>query len=505
VDASHRPDSPLLVSFANSESTVEELQSRGRSHLALIDLQHSQISWVRLPAAAATHHHVTGLSQSDAFVFCACVGPPASVAVYRKPGLDLHSVTALPIEDVHDIVYDEGYLYVVATSEDSVYKFSVSEGQIDPQGEPIWRVPGSDGSDTHHINCLGLVRGSMVVSGFGPKAGKTWSTARGGYLRDITTGQQVQEHIYHPHTIFDDGDSILFCESTRGAVRQVGGGAVVIESGYTRGIARLGDGSLALGVSAGRKVSRSTGITNSSGDPGARTETCGILILGPGWPEAGPTQGRSYRWLDLFRFQLEIYEILPVDGVGALAQESIVGQDEVHCVPPPFAVSELHTLPDLLAEEALVQEETERLYGLSTAERQLLKRYGTELLAKEEAITELKAVADQRLELIESGRATQLKLIAELESKEGAIRDLDAVRRELESVAAERLALILEQRGALDDLRDHLLARDRSLAEKEAVIVELKAAADERQKLLDAGQLRMCDEPTSGAKRSCQC
>jgi hypothetical protein len=364
ASALNRSAQMLLVSFPNSARTVGQLAEAGLSLLGLIDLSTDRLTWLRLPNLMEPSVHATGLAQDDSFVFCVGPsGPHTVVAVYRKPDLELHSSSLLTVLSGHDVLCIEDYLYVVATGQDSVFRFKVDGGTVEEQGELVWRAPGSDGSgDTHHVNSLALVNSSLVVSAFGPKAGKTWSTARAGYLWDITRSRPVQERVYHPHSVFADDGGILYCESARGAVRQVGGGVVLVPSAYVRGISRLGDGRLAAGVSAGRQVSKSTGVINNPADPGVRTQFCGVLTLAAGWPAGPTTNNGPNTWLDMAPFHNEIYDILSVTGVMSPVQESILGQSKLTPIQPPVAIQIVDDLPDAEAEELRVQIETERLH-----------------------------------------------------------------------------------------------------------------------------------------------
>jgi hypothetical protein len=121
------------------------------------------------------------------------------------------------------------------------------------------------------------------------------------------TGERIGEGLGHPHSILDIDGTLAYCESSTASV-VVGGSRSEQLPGYPRGLCRVGD-RLLVGTSRGRKVSKSTGITNRA-DPGAPAGRCSVTTLAlPGLA--------IERVDDLDELALEIYDLQPVSDAAA--------------------------------------------------------------------------------------------------------------------------------------------------------------------------------------------
>ena len=277
------------------------------------------IQIVRLPRRDLVMSAVMGAAANDSFVFLAVqiadglrpyfYGGSFFLLVLNRA--DLSFATLHPLEnlrDVHSICLHQHRLYLVSTGTDEVIALELDGANI--VGQTVaWRpIPEAPREDLHHLNTLVSWNGSLIVSGFGEKSGPLWSSATNGFLHDITTGQRLLSGIAQPHSMLPMGGDLLICESLVQSVRTLYSGRRVRLDGYTRGLG-IAAGRIAVGVSRGRRRSRSTDQLNNWGSPGGSGGQCGIYWL---TQEGLDVEG----FTDLGFCSDEIYEILPMDGFG---------------------------------------------------------------------------------------------------------------------------------------------------------------------------------------------
>ena len=148
----------------------------------------------------------------------------------------------------------------------------------------------------------------------------TWSSAQDGYVIDINSGELIEKDIYHPHSLCPDETGLLFCESCRSAVSQPSGASVMFSEGYTRGLCRYEDW-LVVGLSAARRVSKSSGFVNNMADVGS-IESGGRLAFIRSTGSLGETkQGTVDFCLELGDLTREIYDVLSLQNVLGSAEE----------------------------------------------------------------------------------------------------------------------------------------------------------------------------------------
>ena len=171
----------------------------------------------------------------------------------------------------------------------------------------FWRPDRNEPrQDVHHLNSLIESHGELLVSGFGKKEGDRWSSARSGFVRNLTRHQVLASGIDQPHTLLEARGRIFFCESQRMAVRALGSHLQQLLSGYTRGLGVVGN-DLFVATSVGRRVSKSTGKVDNPAALGTRNGHCTISRL-------------SLEDLSLLEtahfdeYANEIYDILPLEG-----------------------------------------------------------------------------------------------------------------------------------------------------------------------------------------------
>lgn len=219
----------------------------------------------------------TGIGQNKEFIFAAY---NRGVAVFKKDNFELFAnVVSNELSDAHSMAVDGNRLFVVSTGKDQVreYLFNNRKKRID-FSKVVWFPPGSNQEgDSHHLNSLFLTRmGNLYVSGFGPKEGQLWSSAKKGYIYNITKKKKEVSPIYHPHSVFVKGEKFYYCESSTKSVKVNKDSLIKLDSGYTRGLA-LKEDYLFLGTSTGRKSSKSQGIVNNPADPGLLIKDCRLL------------------------------------------------------------------------------------------------------------------------------------------------------------------------------------------------------------------------------------
>lgn len=210
-----------------------------------------------------------------------------SVLVDINPAtLSAQNVRRLPnIVDPHSVCIFDGHLYVVSTGNDEVHRMPIDGNGMT---EVVYKVPNSVGTDIHHLNSIVTTSdGRILVSGFGPKAGEEWNTAKNGFVIDIGTEEVLIEDVYHPHTLYQAETDIWVCESSRSSVLSIENGKVVIEAqNYTRGLAQDKLGNTFAGESSGKEHKNQPGVVRNADDPGVSTGAARISVF----PTVGPTE-----------------------------------------------------------------------------------------------------------------------------------------------------------------------------------------------------------------------
>jgi hypothetical protein len=291
----------LLISFCNSKP-IDELNHEGTTPLAIIDTSNNQLTWIKLPLELK-FNSITGLSQNTTHIFAAFSGEQIGIFSINKLTLDVKHTLIKYIYDPHSIAVIDNYLYIVSTGNDTVFKHEIlPDNYISQKGKIFWKPKGSKGLlDTHHLNSLFYSPSNLLVSGFGPKENKRWSSAKNGYIYDLINNKYVIKNIYHPHSIFKD-IKLKVCESSTSSILINGSKELSVDSGYVRGLYKKSN-SYYIGISSGRKVSKSTGITNNPAEKGEIQINC-KLVFG---------KNNKYYFYDFSTFHKEIYAIIPVN------------------------------------------------------------------------------------------------------------------------------------------------------------------------------------------------
>jgi hypothetical protein len=289
----------ILASFCN-------IRPPRQVSLATIHLEEGSIEARRHPVPSPVDT-CTGLTSSSGCIYSLSASKGVHLlSVWPKDGLPTYQ----PLDgilDAHSILVRRGYLYVVSTGTDEVIRYRL-KNDLPTDREVAWRA-SSASSDTHHLNSIAEFRGSLVVSGFGPKAGALWSSATDGYIWDIEHDMPVLRDIHHPHSVACRGDQLLFCESSSSRLCSLSGTVAQLQ-GYTRGVAWLSDRLVCVASSVGRKISKSTGLIANTADPGEPIGHCQLVVV-------DVVTGEARKTIDLSSFGDEIYDLLSLCDQGA--------------------------------------------------------------------------------------------------------------------------------------------------------------------------------------------
>lgn len=219
---------------------------------------------------------VTGIAADERFIYAATQSKV--IAIMDRKSLQLASYRVYnEIRDPHSVLLDGDRLLVVASGLNAVYECPLENGFV--MGErPFWKSSEEDfGQDRDHLNSIMKYGDHILVSGFGRNDG-SWASARSGYALDLQSGECVITGLMHPHTIMECEGRLIACESTRGAVVEISRNREVVLNGYTRGLC-VGPLGLYAAISAGRKISRSTGLPNLEMEK--KNFISGIYLLEP--------------------------------------------------------------------------------------------------------------------------------------------------------------------------------------------------------------------------------
>jgi hypothetical protein len=179
----------LVVSVCNRRAP-------GSPGLLLLDLEMKSPRVPRLPDTLLANDGLTGLAASDRHLFVVAqhrfarrgVSLPSS-ELFILDRRDLKLLNRYPFQkaaDVHSICFSRGDLYAVSTGTDEVIRLRLRDDNVcDEAG--FWQLDGDEPrQDVHHLNSLVEYGGELLISGFGKKQEARWSSARSGFILNIT-------------------------------------------------------------------------------------------------------------------------------------------------------------------------------------------------------------------------------------------------------------------------------------------------------------------------------
>ncbi len=229
----------------------------------------------------------------------------STALVWLTGSYDVRDVRPLQLAHAgHSIAVCDDRVFIASTGTDGIVEYDRTDGESTHWSD------NPDRQDTIHLNSLLCNEGSLYFSAFGKKTGRPWSTADEGYVKQLGSGRAVFAPIFHPHSLTANGGHLYCCESARMSVHRSDGDCLVVGGGYVRGLV-VRDRVLCVGVSRGRRRSRSTGkIVDNPADAGELTDRCGILVY---HTRDGRLRGSTPTgWIDLGEYSNEIYDLLAV-------------------------------------------------------------------------------------------------------------------------------------------------------------------------------------------------
>lgn len=301
----------LLVSFCN-------LMAPGTPSLGLFDPTTGELRVLEPPDELSRYGGVTGLAACPRHLYVvaqpragASAGSESSecaLLVLDRRDLSLQSLHPFRSgRDVHSLGLGDGVLYAVSTGTDEILELRLRGDRV--VSETVFWRPEPDGprTDVHHVNAIRRWHGDWIVAGFGKKSAQPWSSARDGFVINLSRGDEIARGIDQPHSLAEVSGQLACCESRKLAIRLLGDSRVQHLPGYTRGLAVVED-SLFVATSVGRQFSRSTGRINNPAAEGVLGGQCSISRLSASTLDIEQT-------MDLGTYAREIYDLLPIEGV----------------------------------------------------------------------------------------------------------------------------------------------------------------------------------------------
>ncbi len=359
----------ILTSFCNlpkfTKAPLACVQLEDDESLLPINYAPVSISFPGLVTGA------TGITQFQDHIFILF----ASIENYYVSILDKETLKPLgcfevpEVKDGHSILAHKNCLYIASSGTDEILCYDIAGNQIQ-NPRVIWQA-SDEKRDTHHVNSIAQINGELIVSAFGPKEGKLWSTAKRGYIYNLTRDEMIKEDIYHPHSLSVRGGKIYYTESQANTLCSVDEGALIDLNGYTRGVAWLSDDLVCIASSIGRKISRSTKLVANPGDPGEPAGECGLFI-------GSIRERRIIAHIDMSHFGPEIYDALVLEN-------------------PSLNLLQLANLSHLDEREAL-----QDLHNRVVAQEQQLSTLHYHVKSGEQRIAELNAKVAEREAQVET-------------------------------------------------------------------------------------------------------
>jgi hypothetical protein len=248
----------VAVTFCNQHSTP-------RLAVCAVDLDSGERAWLDVPKEF--DRGAAGIAEIDEDILVAC--QPGGLFRY---GADLQPSAMLPTpgaRNLHSILHrpDERAVYVTSAHNDTLFRYGLDDtgARVVDTKEVYCADPLHRGDDLYHLNSVADWNGELYVTMFGTKDGATNRDRRNGCAVRVADGEVIADGLYHPHSLFPLGDSLLVVESQARAVRRIAGGSSAawsIEGGYPRGVVATGPETIWVGVSSLRRESSSLGTQN---------------------------------------------------------------------------------------------------------------------------------------------------------------------------------------------------------------------------------------------------
>ncbi len=483
----------LLISICNQNATPYQ------SLLLLNDENNAQ--WVELPTQSDfSLIGCIGIEKVGSLTYVLTQGEISYLLIYDANFIVV-SLTKVPeILDAHSLCYHDGYLYIVSSGNNSIYRLPLSSiGFPFPDGnvEFFWRYPGipSVDEDLVHLNSIAVNNGQLHVTCFGLKTDTaTWKTATNGLCMDISENDTKKiESLYHPHSAKFEGETLFVCASnTHDLIRlEEADGVYEIKSrnafdGYIRGFT-FSDKYYYVGQSESRKVSRSRGTENLL--DGKICQNSKVYIL-------DKDNLQIVKEIDISPFGAEIYDLCYIDDLPFVLEDTAKN----------VRIATLETgLTTRLAEAArlnsrlnAVKNESSEAIARVTEELKLARKEVSEAMSQlaeettrsEQLRTEIENALQQKIVELKDMAAKLGQVAEDLAERDERIRQIEE-ETALEGQQMEQRAN--EQAAELSRLTEEIAARDKVLGELDRHIADKAAAIDRLGALLQEKDRELAD------------
>jgi hypothetical protein len=326
-----------LVSFCN--------QLNKFSNLCLVNLSNFEKIWIPV---FIPNNGITGLCQNENYIFVAYQYiPNDGIIVFRKKNFEIISTIEFETIDIHSIFFDKGIIYANKTNSDSIVKFVWDETKKQLYGPDVFwknRDALKIKDDSLHINSIIKYQENMYISSFGTKVNGSFEKSKFGFIKNITTGKIIYSKLDHPHSLGVFNDEIVFCESmTRRVYKNK---KIIFENnkGYLRGL-DINKNILIVGVSKGRKISKSTGNKRTFTEIELNIDTCRLVVY-------DVKKEIILKEVKFWPGRTEIYDCIILDDISD-EYEKIVKQNyfEINLNKIPIEYKVLKNECDILQEE----------------------------------------------------------------------------------------------------------------------------------------------------------
>ncbi|NCA93881.1 MAG: DUF4915 domain-containing protein [Sphingobacteriia bacterium] len=290
----------VLISFCNPQP--ESINK----NLLILDLKNKKSEYL-----LETRDGLTGITQDNNFFYS--LSQNSKIYIIDRSSHKLILTKKLDnLLDPHSLFIEEDELFVVSTGNNEILKYKISKDRLNVDFvEVFWKQHGTNNEvgDIYHINSIFKEKKSIYITAFGLRSGDRWSSAKNGYVLNITDDRKEIYNIYHPHSLIIKDEKMYYCESALQSVKEGNNIIVKLKSGYVRGLA-LDKKYLVLGVSGGRKVSKSTGMLNKISETSLMEANCKILVFKK---KLFLEEYKAIKEFNFFPNHTEIYDILIID------------------------------------------------------------------------------------------------------------------------------------------------------------------------------------------------
>lgn len=229
--------------------------------------------------------------------------------IYLDTNLNVVCCKALEMaRDPHSIAYNEDFLYITSTSNNSIIKLPFNNQFGEEQVH--WTFENNQ-EDIIHLNGIAFVKDELIISCFGKQVDN--KTIRGGFVKNISSNEILLEGIREPHNLTCYQDKLYVVESTTGCIYKIDedGYEIVKEfAGYARGLAFSDQDDIFIVRNARRKSSRHIG--NKKTVP-LKDITNNICEWQHSWICHSKWNQTTYQKQDITAFAFEVYDLIVLD------------------------------------------------------------------------------------------------------------------------------------------------------------------------------------------------